>query len=218
MKERLIKAGRGIGGIALCALLAHGVCFILPSRGALRLAWGLMGMLVALLAIQLRRVGRWQPSDFLFSLVGAEVVAALAAILFLSPPADPWRWFIQITLFIALPWALGYGLGTVSLVGTERQKPVLLRSWIVAAVYTLCGLMALVFVPEFRHAYGQFAAPVPRLTLFFIRVSPELWFFLALGCAAFAVFKDLVFRQKWLNVVLPIPLVLLILALFLPLV
>jgi hypothetical protein len=218
MKQRLIKAATGTGGIALCALFAHGVSFILAPRGPLGLSSGLLGVLVTLLGLQLRRTTKWQLSDFLFSLAGAEVVAALvAALLSLLPPADGWRWFARTTLFIAPPWILGYGLGTVSLLAAERQKPVFVRSWIVAAVYTLCGVTALVLIPDLRHAYGQFAAPLPRLTLFLIRMSPELWFFLALGFGACAVSKDLVFRQKWLNLISPIPLVPLTLALFLPL-
>ncbi len=217
MKQRLIKAGLGTGGIALCGFLAHVTGSLLPKRGAMGLSLGVLAVLVALLGLQLLRAGRWRFWDCLFSLLGAEVLAAMIAVMLLLPPADPWRWFATISLFIAPPWLMGCGLGTVSRLAAETQKPVFARSWIVAAVYALSGVSAMVLIPQLRHAYSQFAAPLPGATLFFIRIGPELWFFLALGFAACAVSKDLVFRQRWLNLILPIPLFPVILALFLPL-
>lgn len=218
MKQHLVKGAVGAGGIFLCGLMAHSVANLRPMRGSLELSLGVLGVFVALFGLQSRRAWRWQLWDFLFGFVGAEVVAGLLAVMFALPPAAPWRWFAVITLFVAPPWVLGYGLGSVSLVAAEKERPVFARSWVIAAVYAVCGVALMVLIPQLRHSYGQFAVPLPRPTLLLVRLSPELWFFLALGFAAFAVSKDLVFRQRWVNLILPLPLVPVVLGLFLPLV
>ncbi len=218
MKQRITNTAVGTGGILLCYVVAYGFWCLLPLQGPVLLSLGILGVLVVLFGLYLRRAAGWAVWDFLFSLAGAEVIAGCVVLFLYLPFAEPWRWFARVTLFVAPSWALGYGLGTVCLLGAERGKPVLVRSWVMAAVYTLCGLGALVLIPELRRAYGQSSVPLPSLTLFLIRMSPELWFFLALGLAAFSVSKDLLFRHGWLNVILAVSLVPLALALVLPLV
>jgi hypothetical protein len=218
----IIRAAVATLGMIVCACLAMGLSAILlpPASRSLHAPLGVVAALVALFSLQLRRVAKWQFADAIFALFAIEVTIFIAALLSQFPqvpPTNAWRSFLSGTLFVVPAWLLGYAVGSACLIAVERETPVFIRSWVLAAGYALCGLVALLLVPHLRHAYAEFAAPLPYFTLLLIRLSPDLWFLLGLGFAAAAVCKDLVWRQPWLNMVFPIPIMILALTLFLPL-
>lgn len=177
-----------------------------------------MAVLITILGLQLRRGAEWQLADFIVGLVPGEIVALFVSALFSGPAlSGMFHRLLDINLFILLPWGLGYGLGTVCLTATQRQRSVHLRSWILATIYALCGVGFIVLIPHLRGVYARFAVPLPKTTLFLIRLGPDTWFFLALALAGIVVWKDLVLRQRWPNVLFSVLLILVIIALFVPL-
>lgn len=93
-------------------------------------------------------------------------------------------------------------------------------SWILAAMYLLCGLFFVIVVPGFQAVFAEMEVDLPALTRAVFFVGSIGWLaFAALGCAV-TVLKDMKFHSPWLNPLLTIVLALLVsgmaVAMFLP--
>ena len=124
MKTHLIRAAMAALGMFLCAVVgffASPLWQAVSGRGYYRELAGalLTALLVLLLAAVLRRAVRWRVGDFILGLLATEVIALFVFTHFTGCHwSMPW---LVMNLFIGLPWLLGFGLGSLWLMFSEKH-------------------------------------------------------------------------------------------------
>lgn len=129
MKTCLIRAVTAALGMFLCAVATYmtpplweGV-----SGRDFRPQAAKMAFLILLLAVFLRKKARWRVADFALGLLAAEAVTLTIISHFSGFTGrevfEPFnlRWLLDVSMFIAPPWLLGLGLGSLWLWLSEKN-------------------------------------------------------------------------------------------------
>ncbi len=128
MKTCLIRASMAALGIFLCAVIAIFTPPLWEGAGVsdFRPQGTKMAFLILVLAAVLRIKNRWRAAEFVLGLLAAEAVTLMIISYF---SGFTWgeifelfnlRYLLSISLFIAPPWILGFGLGSLWLWYREK--------------------------------------------------------------------------------------------------
>ncbi|MCX6908373.1 MAG: hypothetical protein NTY01_10065 [Verrucomicrobia bacterium] len=135
MEFRLVRVAIATFAMFLCALVGFFTPLLWQGEKDSHSLWQAMTMalLILLLAVGLRRGTRWQVADFILGLLATEAVALFVIhftgygdyfIGYSWPQAFHLRCLSElyhVSVFIGLPWILGFGLGSLWLWLSEKH-------------------------------------------------------------------------------------------------